>query len=271
MLGGNMKFVLVSCAVLLLGIGMAAAQPVQICDDSAEWPPYSFFPRAPSKAEQPVLTGAMIELVAHIFALVKMDYHITAIPWRRCLHEVATFDRSHTYEMAIEGTLNEERLKAYYITAPVYTTTGAYWYSKRKFPQGPAIHSPDDLKGYRLCGILGYNYTGYQIPPELVKSRPKTYQAAFTMVSLGRCDLFLSNIPTVVGKAKLGELTIPDEVDGKRVPGLPSGTFHIFIAKSSPRAQALLAEINQAVLTLNYRGVTEEIFRKYLPQCGRDC
>jgi polar amino acid transport system substrate-binding protein len=213
----------------------------------------------------------MIELVERIFALVKMDYNITAVPWKRCLREVATFGRSQTFEIAIEGTLNEQRLGAFYITAPVYTTTGAYWYSKQKFPQGPMIRSPADLQGYRLCGILGYNYTGYRISSERVQNQPRTYQAAFNMVSLGRCDLFLSNIPTVVGKTKLGELTVPDDIDGKRVPGLPSGTFHIFIAKSSPRAQALLAEINQAILTLHYRGITDQIFRKYLPQCGRDC
>ena len=266
-----MKVVLVLCVAWWFGMGIAAAQPVQICDDSAEWPPYSFFPRVPGKAEHPVLTGAMIELVERIFALVKMDYQITAIPWKRCLYEVATFDQSQTYEVAIEGTLNEERLAAFYMTAPVYTTTGAYWYSKQRFPQGPLIRSPEDLKGYQLCGILGYNYTGYQLPPELVLHRPKTYQAAFSMLSLGRCDLFLSNIPTVMGKTKLGELTVPDDVDGKRVPGLPSGTFHILIAKTSPRAHVLLAEINQAILTLNYRGVTDDIFRKYLPQCGRSC
>ncbi len=184
---------------------------------------------------------------------------------------MATFDQNQTYEIAIEGTVNEKRLEAYYLTAPVYTTTGAYWYSKQQFPQGPEINSPADLKGYRLCGILGYNYTGYRIPPDMVKTRPKTYQAAFDMVSLGRCDLFLSNIPTVVGKTKLGELTLPKDVVGERVPGLPSGTFHIFIAKSSPRAQALLADINQAILTLHYRGITDEIFLKYLPQCGRHC
>jgi polar amino acid transport system substrate-binding protein len=266
-----MKVVLVSCAVWLLWIGMAAAHPVQICDDIGEWPPYSFFPRATGKMEKLVLTGAMIELVDRIFALIKMKYHIAAIPWKRCLYEVATFDQRQTYEVAIEGTLSEERLAAFYITSPVYTTTGAYWYSKRKFPQGPVIHSPADLKDYQLCGILGYNYTGYQIPTELVTSWPKTYQAAFSMLSLGRCDLFLSNIPTVVGKTQLGELTIPDDVDGKRVPGLPSGTFHIFIAKSSPRAHMLLTEINQAILILDYRGITEEIFRKYLPQCGHNC
>ncbi len=208
----------------------------------------------------------MIELVERIFDLIKIDYQITAIPWKRCLHEVATFDHSRSYEVAIEGTLNEKRLEAFYMTAPVYTTTGAYWYSKQRFPNGPVIQNPADLKDYRLCGILGYNYTGYRLPPDMVKHRSKTYQAAFTMVPLGRCDLFLSNIPTVVGKTKLGELSVPDDVDGKRVPGLPSGTFHIFIAKSSPRAHMLLSEINQAILTLTYRGVTDEIFRKYLPQ-----
>lgn len=160
-----MNFVLALCVVLLLWMGQAAAQPVQICDDSGEWPPYSYFPRGGDKVEISVLTGAMIELVEQIFTLIKLEYNITAMPWKRCLHEVATFAQSQGYEIAIEGTLNEKRLAAYYMRTPVYTTTGAYWYSQQKFPQGLAIDGPEDLKGYKLCGILGYNYTGYRIPP----------------------------------------------------------------------------------------------------------
>lgn len=98
----SMQFVLVSCVVLWLGLGHAAAQPVQICDDSGEWPPYSYFPRGDNKAEIPILTGAMIELVEQLFALMKMDYNITAMPWKRCLHEVATFAENQGYEIAIE-------------------------------------------------------------------------------------------------------------------------------------------------------------------------
>jgi len=51
-----MKIVLVLWVMWWLGMGIATAQPVQICDDSAEWPPYSFFPRVPGKIERPLLT-----------------------------------------------------------------------------------------------------------------------------------------------------------------------------------------------------------------------
>jgi polar amino acid transport system substrate-binding protein len=266
-----MKFAVTLLGVLCLFTHAASAQPVTICDDSREWPPYSYFPRVDGKADTSKLTGAMIDLIDEIFHLMHMDYSITAIPWKRCLHEVANFAQSKQYEVAIEGTLNEERLQHYYATTYVYTTTGGYWYSKKKYPQGPAIHSPEDLKKYTLCGILGHNYTGYGVSPELISSSPQNYQAALTMVSLGRCDMFLSNIPTVLGKATLGELTIPDDIVGKKVPGLPSGTFHIFIAKSSPRAQELLTNINQAIHVLNLRGLTDRIFNAYLPMCGRHC
>jgi polar amino acid transport system substrate-binding protein len=213
----------------------------------------------------------MVELIDKIFELLQMTYTITAMPWKRCLYEVANFTRSQTYEIAIEGTLNEERLKHYYVTPYVYSTTGGYWYSKTTYPAGPTVKSSDDLKRYNLCGIYGYNYAGYGVPPDLIRSRPKDYQAAFAMLSLGRCDLFLSNIPTVLGKVALGELTIPEAVVGEKVPGLESGTFHIFIAKTSPRAQTLLTQINQALHVLNFRGISDAIFNKYLPTCGRHC
>jgi polar amino acid transport system substrate-binding protein len=266
-----MKFTLTLCATLFLFTQISIAQPVKICDDKSEWPPYSYFPRVEGKADMSRLTGAMIELVDNVFALIEMDYTITAVPWKRCLYEVANFAQNQTYEIAIEGTLSEERLNRYYVTTYVYATTGGYWYSKTKYPQGPSVKSPRDLKNYNLCGIFGYNYAGYGVSPDLISSRPKTYQAAFKMVSLGRCDLFLSNIPTVLGKVTLGELTVPEEVLGEKVPGLESGTFHIFIAKTSPRALALLTNINQALHVLTFRGESDAIFNKYLPTCGRHC
>ena len=266
-----MKFALTLSAILLLATQIAIAQPVMICDDNSEWPPYSYFPRIEGKADTSRLTGAMIELIDKIFDLIQMDYTITAIPWKRCLYEVANFAHHQTYEIAIEGTLSEERLDHYYVTSYVYTTTGGYWYSKAKYPQGPIVKSPQDLKHYNLCGIFGYNYAGYGVSPDSISSHPKSYQAAFDMISLGRCDLFLSNIPTVLGKVTLGELTVPEGVVGAKVPGVESGTFHIFIAKTSPRALALLTNINQALHVLTFRGVTDAIFNKYLPTCGRHC
>ena len=269
--GGRVKFALNLFVGLYLFVQAASAQPVGICDDSSEWPPYSYFPRVEGKADTSQLKGAMIELIAKIFATIGMDYSITTMPWKRCLRHVATFDQRKKYEVAIEGTINAARLQNYYITTYIYTTTGGYWYSKKYYPQGPVVNSPDDLKNYKLCGIHGYNYTGYRVTNDMLSSTPLNYQAAYAMVSKGRCDLFLSNIPTPLGKVKLGELTIPKDVVGKKVPNLPSGTFHIFIAKSSPRASELLTQINQAIHILNFNGITDKIFYTYLPTCGRHC
>ena len=51
--------------ILVVGIHLyalaALAQPVGICDDSSEWPPYSYFPRIEGKADTLQLNGAMIE------------------------------------------------------------------------------------------------------------------------------------------------------------------------------------------------------------------
>jgi polar amino acid transport system substrate-binding protein len=271
MTGDVMTYAFTLIFVLLTLPSSAVAQPVKICDDSREWPPYSYFSRTHGKVDRSQFRGAMIDLVKHIFPLIHMDYTLTAMPWKRCLYEVAHFEKYGDYEMAIEGTLSEERLQQYYVSTYVYTTTGGYWYSLHKYPQGPSIHTPGDLKRYALCGIQGHNYEGYGVAPEQLRSRPPTYQSAFDLVSQGRCDLFLSNLPIPLGKVKLGELTIPEDVVGKKVPYLPSGTFHIFVAKGSPRAYELSTKINQAIHLLNLRGVTDEIFNKHLPACGRHC
>lgn len=266
-----MAYVCTLLLVLVCTACSAAAQPVKICDDSREWPPYSYFPRTDGKIDRSQLTGAMIELTQRIFAHIQIDHTITAMPWKRCLYEVAHFKKFGDYEVAIEGTLSEERLQQYYASTYVYTTTGGYWYSTRQYPKGPHIQTPADLKRYALCGIQGHNYAGYGITPDLIRNRPSTYQSALDMVSKGRCDLFLSNLPIPLGKAKLGELTIPRGVVGKKVPHLSSGTFHILVAQGSPRAYELSTKINQAIHLLNLSGVTDEIFDKYLPACGRHC
>jgi ABC-type amino acid transport substrate-binding protein len=49
------------------------------------------------------------------------------------------------------------------------------------------------------------------------------------------------------------------------LPGVEPITYHMFIAKTSPRAYELVAKINQALLILQHNGVSKRIFEKYLP------
>ena len=250
---------------------VALSQPVKLCTDDAEQPPYVYYQRVNGTADKAKLTGALIDLIAEAMKLANLEYSIETVPWKRCLREVQEFDKAQTYEIAFHGTLNEDRLNAYYATTWIYARTGAFWYSKNKYPNGPSVNGYADLKNFKLCGLLGNNYTGYFVDNEIVDRNANDHQAVFTKVAKDRCDLFLSNLTIPLGKVTIGELKIPPEIVGKRIPGATPGTFHMFISKTSPRAHTLLTLVNQALLTLEFRGISDKLFNQHIPECGRSC
>jgi len=89
-----MSFVLVASSVVI-------AQPVRICGDSAEWPPYNYYSRVKGKPEKSKVIGIVPELLDEAFRLMGMTYTITLIPWKRCLMEVYNFGKKQRYVMVI--------------------------------------------------------------------------------------------------------------------------------------------------------------------------
>lgn len=82
---------------------------------------------------------------------------------------------------------------------------------------------------------------------------------------MGRCDFFLRSIEPVHGAAAVGSVTFTKDIDSIFIPGIPGSTFHLFVAKTSPRAYELLTKVNQAIIKLQGTGKANEIYKKYLP------
>lgn len=266
-----MKIICNLLLTLFVASGVCNAQLVRMCTDDVEQPPYVYFQRINGQVDKTKLTGAVIDLLAEMNKSANLEYQVETVPWKRCLRETQDFSQTATFEVAFHGTLNEERLQSLYATSWIYARTGGIWYSTKKYPNGPDVQGYADLKKFQLCGLLGNNYTGYSVENELVDRNANDHTSVLAKVLKGRCDIFLSNLTTPLGKVTLGELEIPTEIKGKKIPGVAPGTFHFFIAKSSPRAPRLLAELNQALLNLEFKGIAEEIFRKHIPECGRNC
>lgn len=58
---------------------------------------------------------------------------------------------------------------------------------------------------------------------------------------------------------------MPGDLQSFRLPGLCK-TFHVIVAKTSPRAEELLAQLNQAIIILQGNGKAEVLFKEYLPR-----
>lgn len=241
-----------------------AAEPVKICDDAAGWPPYSYHPVVGGTPDKTELEGATIELVAEIFNLIGLEYSIDLLPWKRCLTEVAEYDKKKGYEVFINGSYNEKRAETYYVTTPIYYTRRGVFYSEEKFPDKPPITSTDDLKKYKICGVAGNNYSKYRLSDSDIHSFPKSLEKALKMLAAGRCDVVPSSIEVAYGHALTGRSIVPGGVESLHLSDLPGSNFHIFVSKTSPRSFELLTRINQAIIILQNNGVSDRVFENYM-------
>lgn len=171
------------------------------------------------------------------------------------------------YEMFTDGSYSVERAKKYYISAPIYKLHEGLWYSNRKFPGAQPVSKPIELNNFRLCGLAGNNYSW--LPTLGVTKALDTgtidLPSILKKLSAGRCDFYFNSLEPTYGGELVGKYTIPKDVIGVPFPGKRELTMHLFIAKSSPRAYELYTKINQAIISLQYQGTTDQIYRKYTP------
>lgn len=115
-----------------------SAQPVtlrgktiSICDDGAEWPPYTYYKRVNEKKTRE-LVGYSVDVIREILDKHGIKFKLKLLPWKRCKQEM---DKGEKYQMFLSGGLNPGRVKAYYITQPYYFTTIYCFWSKKTSSQ----------------------------------------------------------------------------------------------------------------------------------------
>ncbi len=244
------------------------AKPVNICDDETEWPPYTYYQRVDGQPDKSKLTGVVVDLLDEVFKLIKMEYTIKMLPWKRCTREVATFDKRKNFELFVNGSFTMERAEEFYLSTPIYTTRMGVFYSKKRYPDGLPISKPSDTNNYTICGVHGYDYGYLYTHHGLEKKKKidtgaKSIHAVMSKLALGRCDIFVNSIEPIYGATVIGKYNIPQDIGMIPLPGSEPTTFHVFVSKNSPRAYELLTKINQAILILQHNGISQKIFNNY--------
>ncbi|MBF0209241.1 MAG: transporter substrate-binding domain-containing protein, partial [Oligoflexia bacterium] len=172
-------FISVSIFSVDLSATASTSKTIQICEDDAGWPPFSYAdPKNPSK-----VIGAAAEVVEEILRINGYDPKITMVPWARCLIQVEEGKSA----MLVSATYNEERASKYLISDPYYTVTSALFYDPNFMPKPPKITTVDDMQKYTYCGLQGYNYTMYKLPPDKLDTGAKDEQQRVEKLRGGRC------------------------------------------------------------------------------------
>lgn len=235
---------------------------ISICDDHAEWPPYSYYERGLSGEKTQKIVGYSVDVVNEIFRKEGIQHTVQMMPWLRCLKNM---DRNDNFQMTFSASYNKERSEKYLMSAPYYSTSNYYFYSKKNNPNGLDIKKVEDLKNYRVCGIRGFNYDTYGFPSGTIDQGANNYSALISKLHVNRCSLFPEKFEVMVGFKKIGKNYLSDKNLGWAiVPGLQPTYFHMLISKKSPRNKALKRIIDEGIVNLRKTGKLNLILQKYL-------
>ncbi|WP_070971846.1 substrate-binding periplasmic protein [Vibrio sonorensis] len=245
---------LIGAALLLSSTTAAVAdEKIEVCGDAIDWPPYTYLTRDGVR-------GVDADILDHILGKNDISYKLSVTAWSRCLRDAAI---GNTYQMAVSATHSAHRASQFIYTDWYYEVTPFYLYSKKTFPGGLNIKSIDDLKGYKVCGIHGYNYSDFGL--ENIDQNSVEVSEALNEVRLNRCDVFLSWKEILLG---LGLVTENDfhryAVIAAPVPNMDRHKFYFLISRAYPQAQALKTLIDREIQQLKESGKLQRIINKYL-------
>jgi polar amino acid transport system substrate-binding protein len=219
------------------------------------------------------IAGLHLENFRLLTELTGLEFTFDVLPWKRCLSYVDNYSKPGDYEIAIDASFNTERAEKYYYVGPLYTISTAVFYSRNRFPDGPLskksgeiISRINEMQDYRIGGLLGWNYEMYYVEHGIPRSNEiirtgAGYQAAFGMLSLGRCDLIETHPALVLGEMITGKLKMPKDIACSKLNEEPE-KFYMLVAKKSPRAEELVTRLSTAIIylqrTLQWSSIEDE-------------
>ncbi|GAB6073831.1 substrate-binding periplasmic protein [Nautilia lithotrophica] len=251
-------FVFIMISVFLI------AKPINICDDSAQWPPFTFLD------QNKKLKGLTIDILNEVFRRINKNYKMELIPWKRCLYLVKNYDKTNKYEMFVDGTYTKQRADDYYITMPIYSTHNVAWFSRNKFSKKEIkniiLHKPNTL---RYCDVNGYQTEMYYKKLNLSKKikidqGAKTSCDVLKKISKNRCDVMIASKEGIIGYSVTGKCKIPKDIAYVDLPVFKETQFYMFISKKYPNAKKLLKAINKALQEMRNDGTYQKLQKKWL-------
>ncbi|MFO1250880.1 MAG: transporter substrate-binding domain-containing protein [Inhella sp.] len=253
-------------SLIALGSGGALANPalgtVAVCDDVAEWPPFTYRERDARGQAQAKVVGYSVEVLRRILAPQRITLKVELLPWVRCLREV---ESGQQFQMALNASFSPEREARFLLSQPYYETTHTYFYSRKVYPRGLQLRDVADLTRYHICGVHGYNYSAYGLSDEQVDRGALDFSRVIAKLHAGRCEIGIEKLEAVAGFKRLGRDLLADpDLGHAPIPGLARGEFHMLISRQHPQGEALRALIDRGLKALRESGELRELRQRYL-------
>jgi len=237
------------------------ANPVRLCDDVNEWPPYTFQRRV-NGDRRGELTGYTVELLRLIAQRRGFELRIEMLPWKRCVEAV----RHGEILGFLNAIVTAERKVDFLISEPLYETRLLALWSRQQHPQGLRLTSQSDLAALRIGGVHGYSYSQLAEAEQARLQRAPHYESLVQMLHRGRIDVALVNEGVMLGHAALGSPAFAASAAlGQTVlqDRLPS-RFHLMFTRARPEGARLQALVNEELEALQRSGELARLRAQFL-------
>lgn len=224
---------------------------IAICDDIAEVPPLIYFERVDNEKTENIV-GVSVSIIKAIFERNQIPFHISLIPWSRCLREAKD---GQQYQMILNAVRTPEREKDFHYITTHCIASKFYFYSKARYPNGLSIRSPEDLERYSIGGVRGYDHTVFGIDNSDVDHYTGSAAQLVNMLYKDRFDLFLSSYPIIPWLIQTQpQLKVTERLGYQQLPGLPGTAFHMLVSKKFDKAAELTQLLNLEINAMQRSG-----------------
>ncbi len=232
---------------LSCGWGNVAAQPVIMT--TGEWAPYT--------SEKMSQYGFFTEIVSAAFQEMGRKPEYKFYPWKRCEKQVllgsawAAFPYAHT----------PERAQKFAFSMGVLPAKSVFFYYDHKM-KDVTWNKLEDLKNYRIGGVLGYFYKEeFEVAKLDVQYVTKEIMNIKKLI-LDRIDLAPINEP--VGW-DLIKTHYPDRVDkfATLEKAHQESLLHLMVLKTDPASMQLLEKFDLALRKIKANGKYQQIVERY--------
>lgn len=238
---------------LLLTTGSAAqAEMLKFCGDNAGWPPYTY-------ENDGAVKGYDLDVLAAIFDPMGVKFEVQMLPWKRCMQDTDA-GRIH---VALSASANDERRKTFRLTDYYYTVQPSFIYQKSRFPDGIQMSAEEAKTKYRICGLRGYNYSGFGIDSEAVERTTNNFEQLLSKTAAGRCDIALARYEILAGFELIGKKLLTDAWAHNAIPGIAGDKFYMLVSRNIPNSEQLEKQISDGIAKLRSEGELEELLKPY--------
>ena len=221
---------------------------------TGDWPPYVL--------ETGSDKGPMADIVIAAFKEVGITPKIVFYPWKRAEDEV----RQGKAFAAFPYAITDERKKEFDFSDPMYVVKAKFFYNKKYHSAGMPFEKLEDLRNYKIGGLLGSWYEPYfknaGLQVEYVNATDQNIQK----LALGRIDLTVEEENTTW---LLIRKLYPNEVDQFATlekpleePGVVN-ELSLIVSRSYPNSTELLKQFNTGLAAIRANGTFKQILEKY--------